>query len=128
MSSNRLGEIIMRKWQRLAAKEERKRSKGHFVVYAKGGKRYVVPLKYLDHPIFQVLLDMAEEEFGTRSHGPLRVPCEEELMEHLVSLLKTDTAVDMEKALVSFTSIRGASFSSLFPLCHCRNHSYNIAL
>ncbi|WOL10768.1 auxin-induced protein 15A [Canna indica] len=25
-------------------------------------KKFVVPLEYLDHPIFQVLLEMAEEE------------------------------------------------------------------
>ncbi|XP_073112299.1 auxin-responsive protein SAUR36 [Elaeis guineensis] len=128
MSSNRLSEIIMSKWQRLAAKGGRKWSKGHFVVYAKGGKRYVVPLKYLDHPIFQVLLEMAEEEFGTTSHGPLRVPCEEELMEHIVFLLKTNPAEDVEKALVSITSFRGPSFSSLFPLCHSQNNRHNIVL
>ncbi|XP_073112298.1 auxin-induced protein 6B-like [Elaeis guineensis] len=93
-----------------------------------GGKRYVVPLKYLDHPIFQVLLEMAEEEFGTTSHGPLRVPCEEELMEHIVFLLKTNPAEDVEKALVSITSFRGPSFSSLFPLCHSQNNRHNIVL
>ncbi|THU56187.1 hypothetical protein C4D60_Mb11t14620 [Musa balbisiana] len=88
MSSHTLSELILRKWQRLASKGRRKRSKGHFVVYAKEGKRFMVPLKYLEHPIFQVLLEMAEEEFGTASDGPLRVPCEEKLMEHIVSLLK----------------------------------------
>ncbi|OAY84508.1 auxin-responsive protein SAUR36-like [Ananas comosus] len=89
MSSNRLSELIMRKWHVIA--RTKRRSKGHFVVYSKGGKRFVVPLKYLDHPIFQVLLEMAEEEFGTNGDGPLMVPCEEELMEHVVSLLRNHT-------------------------------------
>ncbi|XP_072956589.1 indole-3-acetic acid-induced protein ARG7-like [Typha angustifolia] len=107
MSMIRLRELILRKWQRLG--RGNRRNKGHFVVYAKGGKRYVVPLKYLDHPIFKVLLEMAEEEFGTRGHGPLMVPCEEELMEHVVSLLKTHPCDCVEKKLTSITSSRGAS-------------------
>ncbi|KAK8945068.1 Indole-3-acetic acid-induced protein ARG7 [Platanthera zijinensis] len=88
MSSSRLGKLIASKWRGLASKEgRRRRRKGHFAVYAKGGKRFVVPLSYLDHPIFRVLLEVAEEEFGTVARGPLRVPCEEELMDHLVSLM-----------------------------------------
>lgn len=86
-----LGEIITRKWQMLAIKGRRsRRSKGHFVVYAMEGRRFVVPLRFLQHPIFQVLLEMAEEEFGAARDGPLRVPCEEKLMEHVVSLLKAE--------------------------------------
>ncbi|XP_020574201.1 auxin-responsive protein SAUR64-like [Phalaenopsis equestris] len=91
MSSNsyKLGELLASKWRWLASKEgRRKRSKGHFVFYAKGGKRFLVPLKYLQHPIFRVLLEVAKEEFGYGSCGPLRVPCEEELMDHLVSLME----------------------------------------
>ncbi|PKU60262.1 auxin-responsive protein SAUR66-like [Dendrobium catenatum] len=89
MSSNKLGELIASKWRGLASKESRrKKSKGHFVFYAKGGKRFLVPLKYLDHPIFRVLLEVAEEEFGNVACGPLRVPCEEELIDHLVSLIE----------------------------------------
>jgi len=108
--------MILRKWQRLASREK-KRSKGHFVVYAKGGKRFVVPLKYLDHPIFRVLLEMAEEEFGSMVCGPLRVPCEEELMDHIVSLLGRNPEEYVEKDLVSIMSCRGAPLlSSFFPL------------
>lgn len=77
----------------------------------------MVPLRYLEHPIFRVLLEMAEEEFGNLVSGPLRVPCEEELMEHIVSLLRMSPKENVEKALVSITSCRGAPLpSSLFPL------------
>ncbi|KAL2925009.1 Auxin-responsive protein SAUR50 [Bienertia sinuspersici] len=42
--------------------------KGHVPVYvgeqADKKKRYVVPLSYLSHPTFQVLLQRAEEQFG----------------------------------------------------------------
>ncbi|KAF6172499.1 hypothetical protein GIB67_007012 [Kingdonia uniflora] len=103
-SSKKLSEILG-KWG--------KRKKGHFVVYAKEGKRFVVPLYYLNHPIFRVLLEMAEEEFGSAIHGPLQVPCEEEFMDYIVALLRKNPTVEVEKSLVSITSCNGASFSSM---------------
>ncbi|RWR92407.1 auxin-responsive protein SAUR36 [Cinnamomum micranthum f. kanehirae] len=119
ISSNKVSEMI-KKWHRIAAKG-RRRSKGHFVVYTKEGKRFVVPLYYLKHPIFRVLLEMAEEEFGSVVHGPLKVPCEEELMEYIVSLLKKNPPDEVEKALVSITTCRGTSLSTFLPLCHAYN-------
>ncbi|KAK9109399.1 hypothetical protein Sjap_017459 [Stephania japonica] len=105
-SSKRLSEAIG-KW--------RKRRKGYFAVYAREGKRFVVPLYYLNHPIFKVLLEMAEEEFGLAAQGPLQVPCEEELMDHIVSLIRDKKPqVGEERALVSISSCRaGSVFSSL---------------
>ncbi|PPR84249.1 hypothetical protein GOBAR_AA36460 [Gossypium barbadense] len=56
--------------------------KGHFAVYVgdeEKNKRFVVPISYLKHPLFQVLLRQAEEEFGF--DYPVRgliVPCAEE--------------------------------------------------
>ncbi|KAL2928332.1 Auxin-responsive protein SAUR15 [Bienertia sinuspersici] len=67
--------------------------KGHIPVYvgeqANKMKRYVVPLSYLSHPIFQELLRHAEEEFGfNHSMGALTIPCTEELFFNLISELK----------------------------------------
>ncbi|KAL6011856.1 hypothetical protein ACLOJK_002322 [Asimina triloba] len=115
MGTKKISEMV-KKWQKIG--RGKRRSKGHFVVYTKEGKRFVVPLYYLNHPIFQVLLEMAEEEFGTMARGPLKVPCEEELMGYIVFLLRKSLPNEMEKALASITTCRGASFSSLFPLCH----------
>nr|DAD41768.1 TPA_asm: hypothetical protein HUJ06_016091 [Nelumbo nucifera] len=116
-SSNKFSEIV-EKW--------RKRRKGHFAVYAKEGKRrFVVPLYYLKHPIFRVLLEMAEEEFGSTVRGPLKVPCEEELVDYILSLLrKINPPVDEEDRAFVSTSIicRGSSSISLFPLFHSHNH------
>ncbi|XP_031495003.1 auxin-responsive protein SAUR36-like [Nymphaea colorata] len=104
---------IARKWQWLAKKSRKveiedestlgRYSKGHFAVYAVDGKRYVVPLTYLNHPIFKELLGMAEEEFGLDGHGPLRLPCEGELMDYIVSLLNRNPSQQVEQALVSLT-------------------------
>ena len=107
-SSMKLSEIIER-W--------RKRKKGHFAVYTREGKRFVVPLYYLNHPIFRVLLEMAEEEFGTANHGPLQVPCEEELMDYILSVLRKNPSENADKALASMTTTcKGSSISSFLPL------------
>ncbi|KAK9169602.1 hypothetical protein Syun_001742 [Stephania yunnanensis] len=71
-----------------AIEKLRKRRKGYFTMYAREGKRFVVPLYYLNHPIFKVLLEMTEEEFGLAAQGPLQVPYEEELMDHIVSFIR----------------------------------------
>ncbi|KVH96015.1 Auxin responsive SAUR protein [Cynara cardunculus var. scolymus] len=55
--------------------------KGHFTVYIgeTRKKRFVVPLEYLKHPSFQMLLNLAEEEFGyDHPMGGLTIPCREE--------------------------------------------------
>ncbi|CAN6463616.1 unnamed protein product [Victoria cruziana] len=62
--------------------------KGHFAVYVgENRRRFVVPTSYLKNPIFQELLEKAEEEFGYNSSVGLTIPCDEEafvaLMEQL---------------------------------------------
>lgn len=64
--------------------------KGHLAVYVGEfeKRRYVVPLAYLNHPRFQMLLKRAEEEFGfDHSMGGLTLPCKEDAFLHLISLL-----------------------------------------
>ncbi|KAL4195190.1 hypothetical protein AMTRI_Chr05g72160 [Amborella trichopoda] len=79
---------------------------GHFVIYTVDGSRFMVPLAYLNHPIFQELLSMAKEEFGFTRCGPLLMPCEASIIEYIVSLLSKNACVEVEKALVSITSCR----------------------
>ncbi|GAA0166290.1 hypothetical protein Leryth_017003 [Lithospermum erythrorhizon] len=63
--------------------------KGHFPVYV-GEKRsrYVVPISFLSHPEFQVLLQRAEEEFGFDHDMGLTIPCEEVVFRSLTSMLR----------------------------------------
>ncbi|KAL7090769.1 hypothetical protein ACP275_12G062100 [Erythranthe tilingii] len=64
--------------------------KGHFVVYVGESekKRFVIPLSYLNNPLFQELLSQAEEEFGFHHPmGGLTIPCTEELFIDLTSHL-----------------------------------------
>ena len=64
--------------------------KGHFAVYVGETKmkRHVVPLSYLNHPLFQNLLSQAEEEFGfNHPMGGLTIPCREETFINLTHSL-----------------------------------------
>ncbi|KAL4195173.1 hypothetical protein AMTRI_Chr05g63230 [Amborella trichopoda] len=79
---------------------------GHFIIYTVDGSRFMIPLTYLNCPIFRELLSMAEEEFGFMRCGPLQVPCEASIMEYIVSLLSKNACVEVEKALVTITSCR----------------------
>ncbi|MQM20008.1 hypothetical protein Taro_053023 [Colocasia esculenta] len=61
--------------------------RGHFAIYVgEEQKRFVVPISYLKHPLFQDLLDRAEEEFGLdQPEGGLRLPCSEHTFLYVVS-------------------------------------------
>ncbi|OMP03139.1 Auxin responsive SAUR protein [Corchorus olitorius] len=55
--------------------------KGFFPVYVGESepKRFLVPLSYLNQPLFQDLLSKAEEEFGfDHPMGGLTIPCHED--------------------------------------------------
>ncbi|GFQ08399.1 auxin-induced protein x15 [Phtheirospermum japonicum] len=51
-------------------------------------KRFVIPVSYLNHPLFQELLFRAEEEFGfDHPMGGLTIPCSEHLFVDLTCRL-----------------------------------------
>ncbi|KAK6911378.1 Small auxin-up RNA [Dillenia turbinata] len=64
--------------------------KGHLAVYIGEihKKRFVIPISYLSHPLFQDLLQWREEEFGfDHPMGGLTIPCSEE---YFISLTSTN--------------------------------------
>ncbi|XP_041010253.1 auxin-induced protein 15A-like [Juglans microcarpa x Juglans regia] len=67
--------------------------KGHFAIYVgeedqEKKKRFVVPIHYLKHPLFQDLLSKAAEEFGfDHQMGGITIPCAEEDFINLISSL-----------------------------------------
>nr|DAD47031.1 TPA_asm: hypothetical protein HUJ06_016968 [Nelumbo nucifera] len=66
--------------------------RGHFAVYVgERQKRFVVPISYLKHPLFQGLLSLAEEEFGfDHRMGGLIIPCSEDDFIDLTSHLSEE--------------------------------------
>ncbi|BAT91027.1 hypothetical protein VIGAN_06232800 [Vigna angularis var. angularis] len=63
--------------------------KGYFAVYVgEKMKRFVIPLSYLNQPLFRELLSQAEEEFGyNHPMGGLTIPCSEDSFQHITSCL-----------------------------------------
>ncbi|XP_021833331.1 indole-3-acetic acid-induced protein ARG7-like [Prunus avium] len=64
--------------------------KGYFAVYVGESqkKRFVVPISYLNEPLFLDLLSQAEEEFGyDHPMGGITIPCSDETFIHLTSRL-----------------------------------------
>ncbi|KAF7103311.1 hypothetical protein CFC21_104310 [Triticum aestivum] len=70
--------------------------KGSFAVYVgEEMRRFVIPTEYLGHWAFEELLREAEEEFGFRHEGALRIPCDVEAFEGILRLVaagKKDSA------------------------------------
>ncbi|KAL1354925.1 hypothetical protein HN51_006970 [Arachis hypogaea] len=63
--------------------------KGHFAVYVgENRSRYIVPISWLAHPRFQILLQRAEEEFGFNHDMGLTIPCDEVAFESLTSIIR----------------------------------------
>ncbi|KAL5714432.1 hypothetical protein ACHQM5_016396 [Ranunculus cassubicifolius] len=53
-------------------------------------KRFVVPISYLNHSLFQELLNQAEEEFGfSHPMGGLTIPCDEDTFLDLTGRLSS---------------------------------------
>lgn len=64
--------------------------KGHLAVYVgeEHKKRFVIPISFLNHHLFQHLLNRAEEEFGfDHPTGGLTIPCSEDYFISLTSAL-----------------------------------------
>ncbi|WRX15359.1 Small auxin-up RNA - like 10 [Theobroma cacao] len=64
--------------------------KGHIAVYVGEGstRRFVIPISYLNHPLFKDLLNQTEEEFGfNHPMGDLTIPCSEEYFNSLITIL-----------------------------------------
>ncbi|KAG2328432.1 hypothetical protein Bca52824_011160 [Brassica carinata] len=61
--------------------------KGYFPVYI-GQHPSLVPISCLVHPDFQILLQLAEEEFGFEHDMGLTIPCDEVVFQSLISMFR----------------------------------------
>ncbi|KAL8538130.1 hypothetical protein ACS0TY_000188 [Phlomoides rotata] len=54
-------------------------------------ERFVIPVGYLNHPLFVQLLKEAEEEYGFDQQGPINIPCHVEEFCHVRGLIDKET-------------------------------------
>ncbi|KAF2291092.1 hypothetical protein GH714_019831 [Hevea brasiliensis] len=74
-------------------------AKGHIVLYTSDQRRFVVPLVYLNNEVFKELLALSAEEYGLPSNGPITLPCEAPLMEHIINSIQQAIAKSLEKQM-----------------------------
>lgn len=77
--------------------------KGHLAVYVGESQknRYLIPISFLNHSLFQDLLCQVEEEFGfDHSMGGLTIPCREYIFVDLVTQIKMSWEMTGEHSFV----------------------------
>lgn len=63
--------------------------KGYLAVYVGPElRRFIIPTSYLADPLFKVLLEKVEEEFGFDHSGGLTIPCEIETFKYLLQCME----------------------------------------
>ncbi|KAI0530496.1 hypothetical protein KFK09_000040 [Dendrobium nobile] len=55
-------------------------------------RRFLVPVRYLSHPLFIELLKESEEEYGFQQKGAIRIPCEIEYFLHVKEVIDRDNS------------------------------------
>ncbi|XP_051132031.1 auxin-induced protein 15A [Andrographis paniculata] len=64
--------------------------RGYLAVYVgQELRRFIIPTSYLGDPLFKVLLEKVEEEFGFHHGGGLTIPCEIETFKFLLKCMET---------------------------------------
>lgn len=53
-------------------------------------ERFVIPIMYINHPLFLRLLKEAEEEYGFHHDGPITIPCHVDEFRHVQGLIDRD--------------------------------------
>ncbi|OAY71925.1 Auxin-responsive protein SAUR32 [Ananas comosus] len=56
-----------------------------------GFRRFVIPISYLNHPLFRKLLETAKEVYGYSSSGPIKLPCSVDEFLHLRWLIERES-------------------------------------
>ncbi|KAF5778518.1 putative small auxin-up RNA [Helianthus annuus] len=79
----------------------RKIDKGHFAVYTSDETRFVMPLSYLKNDIFQKVLMVAGDEYGSQPDGPIRLPFEATFMKYIISLIERCVCNHLQKELLT---------------------------
>ncbi|TKY73681.1 Auxin-responsive protein SAUR32 [Spatholobus suberectus] len=93
-----------------------------------GRQRFVVKTKYVNHPLFMMLLEEAEQEYGFESDGPIWLPCNVDLFYKVLAEMDGE-----ENNIIIHGTRRNFTMAKVFPfvlrspaplLCYMnKNHS-----
>lgn len=64
--------------------------KGCLAVYVGQGEqqqRFIIPVVYINHPLFEKLLKEAEEEYGFEQKGTITIPCQVSVFQYVQDLI-----------------------------------------
>ncbi|CAI9774205.1 unnamed protein product [Fraxinus pennsylvanica] len=53
-------------------------------------QRFIVPVIYINHPLFTELLKVAENEYGFDQKGPINIPCNVEEFRHVQDMINKE--------------------------------------
>uniref|UniRef100_A0A0E0EUJ8 Auxin-responsive protein n=1 Tax=Oryza meridionalis TaxID=40149 RepID=A0A0E0EUJ8_9ORYZ len=128
ISAKRLAQMA-KKWQRIAALGRKRITwttpkatdeccssvavKGHCIMYTADGRRFEVPLAFLATTIFAELLRMSQEEFGFTTDGGITLPCDAEVMEYVLCLLRRNASEEVVRAFLS-TIVKSCHYGNGF--------------
>lgn len=56
-------------------------------------QRFVIPVIYINHPLFMQLLKEAEEEYGFDHEGPITIPCHVEDFRTIQDMIDQDESL-----------------------------------
>lgn len=77
--------------------------KGYLAVYVGPElRRFIIPMSYLSDPLFKVLLEKVEEEFGFDHSGGLTIPCEIETFKYLLNCMEHHQKVHLSRLIDSY--------------------------
>ncbi|KAG4393944.1 hypothetical protein GLYMA_03G197200v4 [Glycine max] len=66
-------------------------------------QRYVVPTRYLSHPLFKMLLEKAYDEFGFSQRNGLVIPCSVSTFQEVVNAIECNNdKFDLGKFFAEF--------------------------
>ncbi|KAI5674168.1 hypothetical protein M9H77_14532 [Catharanthus roseus] len=80
--------------------------KGYLAVYVGPElRRFIIPTSYLSDPLFKVLLEKVEEEFGFDHSGGLTIPCEIETFKYLLQCMENHQKDQAEQGGTSLPAV-----------------------
>lgn len=108
------------KEEQRANKKGRVAPEGCFSVYVGPQmQRFVIKTEYANHPLFKMLLEEAESEYGYSSQGPLALPCNVDIFYKVLAEMDEETRQGCAFGKRSPRSYHLLSPSSMLPMNRC---------